>query len=292
MVFGTISDYTGNSDRQYVDLARQAMALVDFTVFVGPRASKSLKALRPEDDPARLRAFYSPEHARTFLRDVLRPGDLVLLKGGSDRDYLGNVVPRVGEETADTVAAVPASNVVQAIVGLGNPGSKFENTPHNLGYDVIERLAQSIGVEWSDEPDALVARVLCEGRVVHLVKAKSHMNSTGPVLAQVAARMGIHASSWLIVHDDADLALGVVRMRESGSDGGHRGVRSVLEAFNTDDVRRLKVGGRRVNASTELRVRVLTPFEPGEREVVDRACLQAVERLKALLSLVLLPPSS
>jgi aminoacyl-tRNA hydrolase len=287
VVIGTISDYVGDSDKAYVSAAKQALDAADRVVFVGPRASKCLKARRHAQDEA-LQAFYSAEAACEHLRDWLRPGDLVLLKA-SDRDELGRIIegsrPAQGLAAAGFMPVGSAESVgpAQAVVGLGNPGERHRNTPHNIGHRALDLLAGSLAAEWAREDRAMVARVEQGGRSIYLIKPLTKINRTGPILLQLGRRLGFGPDRCILVHDDLDLSLGAVRVRMRGSDGGHRGVRSVLESFRTDELCRVKIGVGRPGEKDKPGDFVLTSLSPAEAPFVDKACAEAVERIRALL---------
>ncbi len=115
-----------------------------------------------------------------------------------------------------------------------------------------ELSAPCIGGEWTREGQALVAQVERRGTTIYLIKPLTPVNATGPVLVPLAQRLGVEPPTCVLVHDDADLALGAVRGRLKGSDGGHRGVRSILEAFRTDAIPRVKIGVGRPRQQEQL----------------------------------------
>ena len=281
VVFGTISDYRGNSDRMYTSVAKEALAIADHVAFVGPRSRKCLKAGKGQPDGA-LRAFPNLDSALEWLGGLLKSGDLVLLKG-TNRDGLGRLTEARAKMTTapavDEAGFAPAApRRVRAIIGLGNYGQQYDNTPHNLGHRVVELMARSFRAEWTDTDDANIAEIR-QSDPVYLIKLKININSSGPVLYKVASKLGLRPSELVIVHDDADLPFGAVRARDNGSDGGHRGVRSVLDAFGTDEIRRIKLGIR-ISSSTEtLAEQVVAPMAPKDREKAENACIRAMDIL-------------
>lgn len=287
VVIGTISDYAGNADRVYVSVARQALEVADRVVFVGTRASKCLKARRHPQDEA-LQAFYTVEAACEHFAGSWQPGDLVLLKGSAE-DGLGRIIkaskqsgPAVAQGSMELQSTSPKLSS-QAIVGLGNPGRQYEDTPHNIGHRVLDLLARSFGVQWAREDEAMVALIEHRGQNVFLIKPLTMVNSTGPTLLQLGRRMGFGPAECVLVHDDLDLLLGGVRLRTAGSDGGHRGVRSVLESFRTDALRRVKIGVGRPEQKDNVVGYVLTAFSPAEIPLIDKACAEAADQVLKLL---------
>jgi PTH1 family peptidyl-tRNA hydrolase len=172
---------------------------------------------------------------------------------------------------------------MRVVIGLGNPGTRYLGTPHNVGYDILDRICARLSGTWVRDGDALVARVPHNAEQICLVKLDTHMNSSGAALESLRDRFDIRAVDSIVVHDDADLPLGVVRVRMRGSAGGHRGVASVLDVFQTDAVPRVKVGvGRPLNGKN-IADYVLEPFSADARPVVDDGCRTAVDRVLALL---------
>ncbi len=286
IVFGTISDYAGSSGAAYVAVARQALEAADEVIFVGNASAKCLKARRHERDEA-LRAFYSVDAAAEHLRGRLRPGDLVLLKG-SRIDRLDVIVteslrPRSLAEGQTELAAAASGGRFQVVVGLGNPGARHDDTPHNVGHRVLDLLAGILGAGWKQEQDAMVAPVAGGGQTMYLIKPASRMNASGPALRAIGRRMGFGPADCILVHDDLDLPIRSVRVRTRSGDGGHRGVRSVFQAFRTDEIRRVRVGVGRPEQGQQVEDYVLTPFGAANLGIIDAACAEAADRVLELL---------
>lgn len=287
VVIGTISDYAGSPERAYASTARQALEVADEVVFVGHRASKCLKAKRHENDHA-LQAFYAKDAACDYLHERLRPGDLVFIKS-SESDELRAIVEESLRRSTPVIAGVATGQRPtgaarpQAVVGLGNPGEKYAWTPHNVGHRVLDSLAHSLGQSWVSYKHAMVARLDRDGRSICLIKMQAKVNASGPALAQLGQQLGFGPAECILVHDDLDLPLGRVRIRPGGGDGGHRGVRSVLESFRTDTVRRVKIGVGRPGQKDESSAYVLTEFSSPEKPLVERACANAANHLRRLL---------
>ncbi len=282
VVLGTISDYPGNSERTYARVARAALEAAGLVVFVGNNSAKGLKARRHDGDEA-VQAFYSVEAATGFLRQALRPGDLVLLKGSEiDRfDVMVAELLRPGSTPAARGVGAPDSGGrLRVVAGLGNPGARYRDTPHNVGHRVLDLVAGALGAGWTRERDARVARVAGgDGATVCLVAPAARMNASGPALLGVARRMGFGAADLILVHDDLDLPIGSVRVRTRSGDGGHRGARSVLQAFRTDEIRRVRVGVGRPAPGQDANDFVLLPFPWEALAVVDGAVAEAADRV-------------
>jgi UDP-N-acetylmuramoyl-tripeptide--D-alanyl-D-alanine ligase len=284
IVFGSISDYSGRSDRTYVAVARQALDVADRVIFVGNASAKCLTAKRHARDDA-LQAFYSVEAAAEHLHGWLRSGDLVLLKG-SGIDRLDSIVAESRRPRSIATAwatAVVSGGRLQVVVGLGNPSARYYDTPHNVGHRVLDLLASVLGAKWQQEKDAMVARVESGGQTVVLLKPSARMNATGPRLRAIGERLGFGPPDFILVHDDLDLPIRSVRVRTRSGAGGHRGVRSVLQAFRTDEIRRVRVGVGRPEGGQRVGDYVLTPFGAASLAIIDEASAEAADRVLALL---------
>jgi PTH1 family peptidyl-tRNA hydrolase len=167
---------------------------------------------------------------------------------------------------------------VKLIAGLGNPGSRYRGTRHNVGFDVLDELARRQGVTFDAAPaDALVARVRTLGPGVLLIKPLTFMNLSGAAVAALARYYRVEAADALVVLDDVNLPLGRLRLRRGGSAGGHNGLASVIEAFGTDAIARLRIGVGRGDPRRDLADHVLARFDTEEREVVQAATARAAD---------------
>jgi PTH1 family peptidyl-tRNA hydrolase len=173
--------------------------------------------------------------------------------------------------------------VATVVVGLGNPGTEYEATRHNVGQRVLDRLAETFHRRWQREGRTMVSRGQWRGIPVHLVKPVSFMNVSGPVVADALRRSEADPSDLILVYDDIDLPLGTVRVRMRGSHGGHNGARSVIEALGTEEIRRVKVGVGRPEHKSAVPDHVLAPFDAAETEMVETAVATAAERVLDLL---------
>lgn len=164
------------------------------------------------------------------------------------------------------------------IVGLGNPGAGYHGTRHNLGFMVADELSGGLHVRFSRRPGAFdYARATEGGVTLHLVKPLTYMNLSGAAIMEALAVTGTAVGRTLIVLDDFQLPLGTLRIRPAGSDGGHRGLGSVIASLGTDQVPRLRCGiGRDVLPPKEERREFVLEAFAGEevdqaREMVRRA---------------------
>jgi PTH1 family peptidyl-tRNA hydrolase len=182
------------------------------------------------------------------------------------------------------VAHAVGGGTGRIVIGLGNPGPEYRDTRHNVGQRVLDALARTLRASWRRDGSAMVARGRWRGDPVHLVKPISFMNESGPVVARALRRLEGGPADMILVYDDIDLPLGTVRLRMKGSAGGHNGVRSVIEALGTPEIKRVKVGIGRPDQKDDVPDHVLTSFEPDELPVVEAAVTEAAERVLALIA--------
>lgn len=290
VVLGTLSDFPGNPSRKYARVATDALSFADAVVGVGGLSSFYLRG-KPRDRSQILRAYPNAGEALEFLRHFLEPEDLVLIKGSAVADRLELITREWSPRPASTPTAtvepgpspVPGLMGGHLIVGIGNPEPKYVNTPHNIGHRIVDVVASQLGLAWKSDAGASVAEGRWQGQHVWLVKLGTHVNDTGPRLRDMAERLGLGPEQCIALFDDLDLALGVVRRRENGSAGGHNGMASIIRAFQSEGVRRVKVGvGRPANGDASAHV--LTPFDPVQTEVVARACETAAAQVLEMLA--------
>ena len=165
---------------------------------------------------------------------------------------------------------------VYLIVGLGNPGPRYERTRHNIGFMTVERLAQKHGLSFSKiEHRAQVASGTILGRRVILAKPQTFMNLSGDSIAPLARFYKIEPDHIIVVHDDLDLPLGTLRLRKSGSSGGQNGLKHIRQRMGTQDIPRVRIGVGRPPGRMDPVDYVMTPFKGDDEilavEVQDRA---------------------
>jgi len=166
---------------------------------------------------------------------------------------------------------------VKLIVGLGNPGYEYHLTPHNVGFMAVDRLAEDCGVELGRrEGQALTALTELEGEEVVLAKPQTYMNLSGMAVARLLDKYALPVRDLLVLVDDVDLPLGMLRIRPHGSAGTHNGLKSVIGAIQADDFGRVRMGVQPEEAKDDLVSYLLGPFRKADLEVVaemlDRAC--------------------
>lgn len=175
---------------------------------------------------------------------------------------------------------------MKLIVGLGNPGRRFERTPHNVGFDVVDLLAQRHGGQWSLAArfEAAVADVSIFGHRTTLLKPLTYMNLSGRAIQAWRSKNGGEPGEILVICDDVNLLWGQLRLRPSGSHGGHKGLLSVIHALGTLDFPRLRIGVRPPEPVGENLVDyVLRPFAPDVWESIRLAEEQAADAVEVVL---------
>ncbi|PYS81833.1 MAG: aminoacyl-tRNA hydrolase [Acidobacteria bacterium] len=172
------------------------------------------------------------------------------------------------------------------IVGLGNPGERYEWTRHNLGFMLVDVLArQSNALVKRAECRALVGRAEIEGRAVELAKPQTYMNLSGESVAcLLKKRDGLNpAEDLLVVSDDIALPFGSIRLRPRGSSGGQKGLKSIISVLGTDEFLRLRIGIRPEHAVSDTSSFVLESFPKSQRDEVEKVLERSAEALRAVL---------
>ncbi|HBI03132.1 MAG TPA: aminoacyl-tRNA hydrolase [Paenibacillaceae bacterium] len=171
---------------------------------------------------------------------------------------------------------------MKVIVGLGNPGREYGKTRHNVGFWVVDRLANQLGIEWKDSK---FKGLIGEGRVgqekIILVKPLTYMNLSGECVSPLLHFYKIEPKEdLLVVFDDMDLPCGKIRLREKGSSGGHNGMKSIIAHLNTEQFKRIKIGIERPQPGRKVPDYVLSLFSKEQEEDVLIAVDRAVAAVK------------
>ena len=174
---------------------------------------------------------------------------------------------------------------MKLIVGLGNPGPEYRDTRHNIGFAVVDLLARRSGLTFGGGPaDALIARTRQPGEEALLAKPLTFMNLSGGAVAELARYFRVAIPDLIIVADDANLPLGKLRARARGSDGGHHGLRSIIERLGTSEFARLRIGIGRGDQRRDLADHVLARFDADEREEVESAVGRAADAVETFVA--------
>jgi PTH1 family peptidyl-tRNA hydrolase len=195
-----------------------------------------------------------------------------------------SIVEGSGTSRADLSEPREPAPSIRLVVGLGNPGSGYEVTPHNLGFMTVDRLADQLGVRIRrKECLALVGNVVLDGRQVLLAKPQTYMNLSGQSVRSLLVKFGISPQEMVLVYDDLDLPWMSLRVRPRGSSGGHHGVESVADEVGTLDFARIRLGiaGYRVGDGAGF---VLAPFRRAQKKQLDEFLDQAVQAVTSVIS--------
>ena len=172
---------------------------------------------------------------------------------------------------------------MRIIVGLGNPGAQYANTPHSVGFEAVDAVASEIGASWEEKRQfkCLWAKGAFAGESVILCKPQTYMNLSGESVAPLVKYSNATAADLLVIQDDIDLPVGRLRVRKGGSCGGHNGIRNIIERLGTQDFARLKLGVGK--DKDDVIAHVLGKFDPVSRKTMDLVVAEAVKASAAIL---------
>ena len=174
-----------------------------------------------------------------------------------------------------------AMDRMKIIAGLGNPGSEYANTKHNVGFMFVDALADKLGIDgWKTKYDALVAEGRMGTEKILLMKPLTYMNESGRAIGPLLSWYKLEPQDLIVVHDDMDIPAGAVRIRRKGSAGGHNGIKSILYHVGDENFARVRIGIGRPQPGWTVVNHVLAPFSsedaPKIREAIQYL-LPAVE---------------
>ncbi|MCI5740694.1 MAG: aminoacyl-tRNA hydrolase [Lachnospiraceae bacterium] len=172
------------------------------------------------------------------------------------------------------------------IAGLGNPDKKYEHTRHNVGFDVIDELAEKYNISISEKKHkALLGKGVIEGQKVVLAKPQTYMNLSGESIVELVHYYKIDPETEMIViYDDISFAPGNLRIRQSGSAGGHNGIKNIIKCLGTQEFMRIKVGVGEKPKNWDLADFVLGHFSKEERENLEDAIGRAMEAVGYMIN--------
>ncbi len=158
----------------------------------------------------------------------------------------------------------------RVVAGLGNPGKAYEGTRHNIGFMVLDKVAEHYGICLASEKFGTVfGRGKIEGADVFLAKPMKYMNRSGPPMYEFSTWFRVCNREIVVIHDDMDLDFGRIKIKEKGGSGGHRGIKSLSDVFGGGDFVRIRMGIGRPDPGMEVTDYVLGKFRPDETEHLD-----------------------
>ena len=171
---------------------------------------------------------------------------------------------------------------MKLIVGLGNPGKKYEHTRHNMGFDTVDLFSELAKIDIDKEAfKGLVGRGKVFEEDIYLLKPQTYMNLSGESVREIVNYFKIDIEDVIIIYDDMALEPGKIRLRASGSSGGHKGMQNIIEQLGTEEIKRIRIG---IGESTDDTIDyVLSKPLKEERPLIDEAIKNAVEALKEIL---------
>jgi peptidyl-tRNA hydrolase, PTH1 family len=179
---------------------------------------------------------------------------------------------------------LPFTFCLMLIVGLGNPGAQYEWTRHNLGFMLVDMLAGQTGAQVKRlECRALVGLSEIEGERVELAKPQTYMNLSGEAVSCLLAKQGRASQRLIVISDDLALPFGTIRLRPSGSAGGHNGLKSIIAALKTDEFPRLRIGIKPEHPVGDTKRYVLEEFPKRERGEVEKVLERSAEALRTVI---------
>lgn len=174
---------------------------------------------------------------------------------------------------------------MKIIVGLGNPGNEYAKTRHNVGFMLIDALADNLNITlWKDKFNAQIA----EGRIgtekILLVKPQTYMNNSGEAVGPLMRWYKLEPEDIIVAHDDMDIPAGTVRIRKKGSSGGHNGIKSLIAHLGSENFARIRLGIGRPLPGWSIVKHVLAPFPAEDRIEVDKAIDYLIPAVKCIIT--------
>jgi len=172
---------------------------------------------------------------------------------------------------------------MKLVVGLGNPGERYAHTPHNAGFAVVDRLASSAGGGWKSDPcPARVATVSLSGTSLLLAKPQTYVNLSGRAVSLLLSEYSLSLDGLVVICDDLALSLGRIRIRARGGDGGHNGLKSIIEVLGTREFTRVRLGVAPEGEIADAAEFVLTPVPPCRAAVFRQMIHKGAEAVESI----------
>lgn len=174
---------------------------------------------------------------------------------------------------------------MKIIVGLGNPGKKYEKTLHNAGFLVIDELAKKYNLELNKEMfNGVYAKTRIQGEDVIFVKPQTFMNLSGECVGQLCRYFKVEVEDVFVVYDDMEIRFGQLRIRKNGSSGGHNGIKSLIQHLGSQEFPRLKIGVGRPSENRSVVSHVLAQFSPIQEQHLPELLTAAVGAVEMFIA--------
>lgn len=160
--------------------------------------------------------------------------------------------------------------MVKMIVGLGNPGSKYNDTKHNIGFMAVDRIVKNLDVNFTEDKNfkAEIGSDFINGEKIYFIKPTTFMNNSGIAVKALLTYYNISIKDMIIIYDDLDMEVGKIRFRQKGSAGGHNGIKSIIAHLGTQEFDRIKVGIGRPNGRMTVINHVLRKFDKNDEIMI------------------------
>jgi peptidyl-tRNA hydrolase, PTH1 family len=175
---------------------------------------------------------------------------------------------------------------VKLLVGLGNPGIEYQFTPHNIGFLAVDRIAENCGIQVDNRHcKALTGRARIGNEEILLAKPETYMNLSGMSVLELSRKYEIDpAKDLVVIYDELDLPLGMIRVRARGSSAGHNGMQSIINAMQTEEIARIRIGVAPEDPGKGGAKYILAPFRKSQLAAVDEALDLAAQAVNVILS--------
>ena len=176
------------------------------------------------------------------------------------------------------IIGISKGTEIYIIVGLGNPGSRFDNTRHNVGFDTVDYLSKKLGIRVSKIGfKSIYGEGEAEGKRIILCKPQTFMNLSGETVRDIVDWYKVPVENLIVIYDDVDLEPGKIRVRPKGSSGTHNGMKSVIYQLQSQDFPRVRIGIGRAPEKWDLADYVLSKFSKQDREIIDKSIEMAAK---------------
>lgn len=170
------------------------------------------------------------------------------------------------------------------IVGLGNPGRKYENTRHNIGFNIINALSDKLNIKLSKtKHKSVLGEKFINGQKIMLVKPQTYMNKSGEAVRDIVSYYNVDLDKLLVIYDDVDTSLGSIRMKRNGSGGSHNGMKNIIYLLKTQEIHRLKFG---IGSPEKMPMHkyVLGKFKKDNYEVVNKTIERSIDSIECYIN--------